>query len=95
MGKITAKGKKHGFDLTVEFELKKVLFNGQEDELLEEELSEMLEHPKPVGGTYYPPTDTLLNALNILQYYFFDDAAEEIAVEGEIEEIPHEEGRIY
>ena len=95
MGKITAKGKKYGFKLTVEFELNKVLFDGQEDKLLEEELSELLEDPKPMGGTYYPPVDTLLNALNILQYHFFDEPAEEISVEGEIEEIPYEEGKIY
>lgn len=95
MGKIIAKGKKHGFKVTVEFELNKVLFNGQNDRLLENELSEMLEDPKPVGGTYYPPVESLLNVMNILQYHFFDDTAEKITVEGEIEEIPYEEDKIY
>ena len=95
MGKITAKGKKYGHKLTVEYDMKNVLFNGKEDELLEEELSELLEDPKPMGGTYYPPVDSLLNAYNILQYHFFDESTEDIKVEGEIEEIPHEEGTVY
>ena len=95
MGKILAKGKKHGFDLTVDFEHNKVLFDGQKDKLLENELSEMLKRPKAIGGTYYPPADSLLNAYNILQYHFFDSPAEEITVEGDIEQIPYEEGKIY
>ena len=95
MGKVIAKGKKYGFKVTVEFELKKVLFNGQKDELLEDELSELLERPRAVGGTYYPPVDSLLNAMNILQYHFFDEPTEDITVEGEIEQIPFEDGQIY
>lgn len=94
MGKIIAKGKKHGFKMTVEFEPNKVLFNDQEDKILEDELSELLEDPKSIGGTYYPPVDSLLNAMNILQYHFFDEAAE-VTVEGEIEEIPYEKGKVY
>lgn len=95
MKKIAATGRKYGHKLTVEYDMKKVLFNGQEDELLEEEFFELLENPKSIGGTYYPPADTLLNAMNILQYHFFDEPTEEIEAEGEIEEIPHEEGKIY
>lgn len=95
MGKVIAKGKKHGFKLTVEFELNKVLFNGQKDELLEDELLDLLDDPKSIGGTYYPPADSLLNAMNILQYHFFDEPIEDIAVEGEIEQIPFEDGQIY
>lgn len=95
MGKIIAKGKKHGSKMTIEFDMEKILFNGQEDELLEEELLEMLDEPKAVGGTYYPPVDSLLNAYNILQYHYFDDTAEEITVEGELEEIPYEKDIIY
>ena len=95
MGKIIAKGKKYGFKMTVEFELNKVLFNGQKDELLEDDLSELLEHPKSIGGTYYPPADSLLNAMNILQYHFFDEPTEDITVEGEIEQIPFEDGHVY
>lgn len=95
MGKITATGKKYGSKLTVEFEFGKVLFDGRENELLKEELTELLENPKAVGGTYYPPFDSLLNAYNILRYHFFDEPTEEITVEGELEEIPYEEGKIY
>ena len=95
MGKIIAKGKKYGFKLIVEFELGKVLFNGKKDELLEDELLELLEKPKSIGGTYYPPVDSLLNAMNILQYHFFDESTDEITVEGEIEQIPYEDGKIY
>ena len=95
MGKITATGKKYGHELTVEFDMKKVLFNGHEDELLEEEFFEVLENPKSIGGTYYPPADSLLNAYNILQYHFFDEFTEDIEVDGELEQIPYEEGKIY
>lgn len=95
MGKIIAKGKKYGHDFTVEFEQNKVLFNDNEDEFLEEEFFKLLENPKAVGGTYYPPVDSLLNAHNILRYHFFDEPTEEITVEGELEEIPYEEGKIY
>lgn len=95
MGKIIAKGKKHGSKLTVEFDMEKILFNGKEDELMEEELLEMLESPEAVGGTYYPPVDSLLNAYNILQYHYFDDTVEEITVDGELEEIPYEKDTIY
>lgn len=95
MGKIIAKGKKYGHEFTVEFDMKKVLFNDHEDEVLEEEFFELLENPKSIGGTYYPPVDSLLNAMNILQYYFFDEPTEDITVEGEIEQIPFEEGHIY
>ena len=95
MGKIVAKGKKHGFKVTVEFEPNKVLFNSREDKFLEDELLEMLENPKSIGGTYYPPVDSLLNAMNILQFHFFDEVAEEVTVEGEIEEIPCEKDMVY
>ena len=81
--------------MTVEFEPNKVLFNSQEDKLLEDELLELLETPKSIGGTYYPPADSLLNAMNILQYHFFDEPTDEITVEGDIDEIPFEEGKIY
>ena len=95
MGKVVAKGKKHGFNLTVEYESDNILFNGKRDELLNDELLSMLEEPKSVGGSYYPTEDSLLNVYNILQYHFFDEPADEITVEGEIEEIPYEEGKVY
>jgi hypothetical protein len=95
VGKIIAKGKKYGFEMIIEYELNKVLFNNQEDEVLEDELLALLENPKSIGGTYYPPVDSLLNAMNILQYHFFDKPTDEITVEGEIEEIPFEENKIY
>ena len=95
MEKIIAKGKKHGFDLTVEYESNSVLFNGKKDDLLENELSLMLEEPKSFGGSYYPTEDSLLNVYNILQYYFFDEPADKITVDGELEEIPYEEGKVY
>lgn len=52
-----------------------------------------LDNPMPMGGTYYPERNTLLNAYGVLEKLFFDDNPELITL-GEIGEIP-DDGEIY
>lgn len=85
--------------------MKKIIANGIEVELIDGELivepeeyqerfDEMLQNPTPIGGTYYPPTNTLLAAYNVMKNMFFDEEPD-VEVIGELEEIPYEEGIIY
>lgn len=85
--------------------MKKIIANGIEVELIDDELivepeeyqerfDEMLQNPTPIGGTYYPPTNTLLAAYNVMKNMFFDKEPD-VEVIGELEEIPYEEGIIY
>lgn len=85
--------------------MKKIIANGIEVELIDGELivepedyqeqfDEMLRHQTPMGGTYYPPTNTLLAAYNVMKNMFFDTEVD-VEVIGELEEIPYEEGFIY
>ena len=73
-----------------------MLFNGQEDEFLEELLwLEMRNPQQAVAGTYWPQFDSMLNALNVLQNQMFTKI-KSIDVEGDIGTIPQEEpGVIY
>lgn len=85
--------------------MSKIIANGIEVELIDGELivepeeyqerfDEMLQHQTPIGGTYYPPTDTLLAAYNVMKNMFFDKEPD-IEVIGELEKIPYEEDIIY
>ena len=49
----------------------------------------------PVGGTYFPLKNSLLSLYNLLANYFFDSQTEPIVLEGELEQLPYEEGIIY
>lgn len=61
---------------------------------LQKDFDECIEHQPPMGGSFYPKPDSMLAAFNVLQHTFFD-TLEEITVEGDIGEIPYEEGKIY
>lgn len=98
MAKIKATGKVNGYECEVECsdtgEGLVIDFNGEEDEHLEQEFREELNKRHAVGGTYYPPPESMINALNVLRYYFFDGVPE-IQVEGDIGEIPGEKDMVY
>lgn len=98
MDKVTATGTLFGQTIKVECEKRDgdlVLdFDGRENAFFEKIAREGLEDVRPVGGTYFPPANSLLNAYNYFQYYFFDKLTS-IEIEGEIEEVPYEEGVIY
>lgn len=99
MNKIIAKGKLIKIEMEVVcFESEEGLsfeFNGNEDSFLERIFRNELEKRKPIGGTFYPKTNSLLNAYNVLNSGRFFDELISIKVEGEIEEIPFEKGKIY
>lgn len=95
MSKITAKGE----DLILTIEEKDgnitVLFNGMEDDKLLENLNELAESSPPMGGTFYPEPGTMLSYYNVLKNGFFVDWLTSVQVDGDIGEIPCEDGCIY
>ena len=98
MAKINAMGKVNGYECEVECsdtgdELV-IGFNGEEDEQLERQFRHELNKCHAVGGTYHPPQESMINALNVLEYYFFDEKVQ-VIVEGDIGEIPGEKDVIY
>lgn len=105
MSKIIAKGifvgEKRKFEITIEDEKLKIICNEKwwnikkVREYTEARLKRCISQAEPIGGTYYPPENTLTAAYNGLQNGFFDDNKAEIEVKGELEPIPYEEGRIY
>ena len=98
MAKIKAVGKVNGYECEVECsdtgnELV-IDFDGEENEQLERQFRYELNKCHAVGGTYHPPQESMINALNVLEYYFFDEKVQ-VIVEGDIGEIPGEKDVIY
>lgn len=98
MSKITAQGKFRGTIIIVEVTLEGneqiVRVNEEIDEDFQRYYDKLMESPPPMGGTYYPPEDSLLAVYNILENALFDEAPR-IEVDGVLEEIPYEKGLIY
>lgn len=98
MNKVTARGKYFGSKITVDAFIDGgtlvILVDDEENPEIEKEFNEMIENQPPMAGTYYPEKDSLLAAFNVLSNVFFDEL-ESINVEGDIGEIPFEEGQIY
>ena len=93
-------GRKEKIEITVEKERLMIVCKTYElTEELKKELDSRLERciktSSPVGGTYYPPENTLLAAYLGLQNNFFESEDIEIKVDGELESIPYEDGIIY
>ena len=55
---------------------------------------ESLKQEHAIGGTYWPERNTMLHVYNTLQNHTFDKLIE-IECDGQLEEIPYEEGVIY
>lgn len=52
-------------------------------------MQKLLENPPPFGGTYFPPSDSLLAALSVLKSRLFDQGSDvKIEVDGDIGTIP-------
>lgn len=98
MAKIRAKGRINGYEYEVECQDiedgLQIDFDGEEIEHLEQRFREELNKRHAVGGTYFPPQESMINALNVLRYYFFD-AEPTITVDGDIGEIPGEKDVVY
>lgn len=70
-------------------------FNRGRDPALESIIRKILKERHSIAGTFFPEEESMLNVLNVIQYHFFDDAPFSVEVEGDIGELPHEDGMIY
>jgi hypothetical protein len=95
MNKLIATGVLNGTEIELEVEL----INGKlivNDPILQQDLDYHLENAEPIGGTYYPPKNTLLAAYSVLNSNFFDVGSNvNIEVIGELEKIPSKANVIY
>lgn len=90
MSKITARGQ--DMIITVE-EIDgeiSVLFNGKKDSTMLEILELRCKYAPPMGGSFYPEPGTML-----AYYSVFEASGMDISVDGDIGEIPCEDGCIY
>ena len=72
-----------------------VLFNGEEDDGLRQNLDEIVAASPPMGGTFYPEPGTMLGYYYILKNRYFFHWLTKLEVEGDIGEMPCEDGVIY
>lgn len=98
MGKVIASGIYCGNRITVEAIVEDgtllILMDEKEVPELQKRFDELVKVQPAMGGTFFPDENSLLAAYNVLQHTFFD-TLEKISVEGDIGEIPYEEGVIY
>ncbi len=92
MSKIIAKGKYLGVERQVECFLKDGLLiveiDGEFNQEAQNDFIIKLKKYPALGGTYYPPENSLLAAYSVLENTFFDDSPIEIKTEGDIGKIP-------
>lgn len=95
MDKITAKGLFGTVEILLEVtkENEELIFdfNGEEDSLLEPLIRHYLNYAPAMGGTYYPPTNSMLNVVNVLQNGSFFTKLISLEIEGEPETIPFDD----
>lgn len=98
MSKIIAIGEYYGDEITVEVTQKDgefiVSMYDYESSILKEHLLNCIKNQHAMGGTYFPDPNSLLAAYNVLNHNFFDKVID-IRVDGDIEEIPYEDNKIY
>lgn len=70
------------------------LFDKHKDEHKQRALLQEMKKRYPFAGTYIPAENSILNALNVLSYYFFDELTD-VETTGTFEEMPHEDGVVY
>ncbi|SKA91533.1 hypothetical protein SAMN05443428_11175 [Caloramator quimbayensis] len=91
--KIIAKGKYLGVKREVEVFLEDGLpiieIDGEYDETIQNKFNQLLKEAPAIGGTYYPPENSLLAAYSVLESVFFDDGSiPTIEAIGDIGKIP-------
>ena len=89
---IKASGRIGNTDLTVEVNNGKVLFNGEENELLLELLKS---YNLPMGGTFWPDEGSELYFYNILNNSDFFTTLKRIEASDDLEVMPYEENVIF
>lgn len=92
MAKITAAGLYGGEYYRIECEGEdgnySLRFNGGEDPGMEAVLRIFLAGEYPIGGSYYPPKDSMLQVYGILSEHFFEMAHPYVKIEGDIGTVP-------
>jgi len=100
VNKIIAQGEVNGITKYIECFMENgspiIEVNYEFNEREQERFEKLLKTPSALGGTYYPPSNSLLAAYSVLQFNYFDDPKEvKIEVIGDIGKIPGEEGVVY
>lgn len=93
--KITATGQKDGKTVKLVYEDGEFTFNGGYNTLYEQEIEYERRAGHPAGGTYFPPIDSELNLINVIENYFFDRNALAEVTGVDIEPMESIEGRVY
>lgn len=70
------------------------LFDNHFDSVKEKRIKEEMKKRHIIAGSFSPEEHSMLNVKNVLEFYFFDKLVS-LEVEGDIEELPFEEGVIY
>lgn len=91
---ITAVGERNGKEMEVLVtNNRSFFFDDKENIELERELKDEL-NMRHSMGCFFPERDSVLNYINVLQNYFFDYNAL-VRTDEEVEELEHEDGRVY
>lgn len=93
--KITATGKKDGKTVKLVYEDGEFTFNGKHKTIYEQEIEWHRKVRHPVGGVYFPPNDSPLNLINVIENYFFDCNAIAEVSGVDIEPVEYVYGRTY
>lgn len=94
---IYAKGRRQGKTVEVICAEKNgihLFFNDHLSVPEEQEFMDIMKERHVIDGTFCPEVDSMLNALNVLRYYYYDDPPD-IRTEGTFEEMPGEENTVY
>lgn len=70
------------------------LFDNHFDSVKEKRIKEEMKKRHIIAGSFSPEEHSMLNVKNVLEFYFFDKLVS-LEVEGDIGELPFEEGVIY
>ena len=102
MEKVVAIGKFGGEEIKLEASIVDgelvILFDGEQNEMLEPIIMTELKYAPAMGGTFYPEEKSLLNVVNVLQSGWFFKKLISIDIEGEEETIPfdsEDDGKVY
>lgn len=72
----------------------RVTFDGEENTLFRKVLEALLDVTMPMGGTYYPERGTMLAYYHVLNTVYFGKLLD-LKTEGDIGQIPYEDGVVY
>lgn len=70
------------------------LFNNYFDSVKEKQIKDEMKKRHIIAGSFSPEEHSMLNIKNVLEFYFFDEFVS-LEVEGDIGELPYEEGVVY